>query len=542
MMAMSSPTSSPQSTQSSQLRAAFSNRAVFFAALALIYVLAIIAATLTLNPYFSQTWDVTTFIQAGHSLIDDGNPFDLYAQSRAAQTWPYAYPPLHAIATALALLAGKALPGLPDFVWARVPAIIADVGVALALFSIVRRKSNDETIARAAAMLWLFNPITFYDTAVQGHFESEWLLFVLLAYIWSADARHVALPAIALAVAVLFKQVAVLFALPLWITWLIGIFRDRRKDSAFDLILSLAIFVFVGVVVCLPFLLYSDDFLYMNLTYVENVPVQTQSWIVALLGLTRDAPNAMTSDFVLLRYQTIVTMLAALGIGWIAARRGTNLYLTATLIVLAFFLTSKKVMGYYYVMLFPFLFADLLPRKRFDLALITVVATTFISLSPYYAAWTNHTHWWVYALLGIANSAFLVWLGKNLMEHEGRRTEKKSSVSGLSSVVVISGGLFFAAVFAALLQPFSPDNGSPIRAPIIAVGMEANAIVLLGVLVTLTVFALIAIHRAVRTQGERLRLGSWNVPLIFAPLFFSVYTLTKESTAIFEIVLKALGV
>ncbi len=95
----------------------------------------------------------------------------------------------------------------------------------------------------------------------------------------------------------------------------------------------------------------------MNFTYVENVPVQTQSWIVALLGLTRDAPTAMTSDFFLFRCQTLVTIAAAIAIAFMGTRRNWSLYLTATLIAIVFFLTSKKVMGYYYVMLFPFLLA-----------------------------------------------------------------------------------------------------------------------------------------------------------------------------------------
>ncbi len=162
--------------------------------------------------------------------------------------------------------------------------------------------------------------------------------------------------------------------------------------------ISLTVFALIIGIVCLPYLLYSNDFLYMNLTYVENVPVQTQSWIVALLGVTRTASDALTSDFFLLRYQTIVTMIAATVIAFVAARRGWSLYLTATIIALAFFLTSKKVMGYYYVMLLPFLLTEILPRRRFNLAAIALVATTWIALSPYYAGWVNHAHGWLYAV------------------------------------------------------------------------------------------------------------------------------------------------
>lgn len=527
------------------IRAAMPHRAVFFAGIALIYSTAIILATLTLNPYFAQTWDVQTFIQAGYQIADS-HPFDLYAQSRAAQHWPYAYPPLHALVTAIALGLGNLLRIFPDYVWARVPTIIADVSVAWLLHSIVVRKTNDESLARVAAMLWLFNPITFYDTAVQGHFESEWLVLVLLAYHWLDEHRSIILPAIALALAVLFKQIAILLAMPVFVGLFVRWIADwnagqvkRDNDSTrqrTNLILAPLVFTFVVIVICLPFLLYSDDFLFMNFTYVENVPVQTQSWIVALLGLTRDAPNALTSDFFLLRYQTSVTILAVLFVSFIAAQRGWHLYLTATLIAIVFFLTSKKVMGYYYVMLFPFLLATLVPHRRFNLIAIVLVATTYISLSPYYAAWTNHAHWWVYAILGIVNSAFFVWLGKKLTEDEGRRTEEKSSVSGLPSAIGLS--LFTAAVFAALLQPLIANNGSPIRAPLIAPGIEVNALIALSALIILTLMTFAFLRFASSVEIKPV----WGVGLLFAPLFFSVYTLTKESTAILEIALKTLGV
>ena len=514
----------------------------FLLAISLLYLAIILAATLTLNAYFSQTWDVVTFIHAGQNLLD-GDPWDLYAQSRAAQNWPYAYPPLHAFVTALALMLGSIARVLPDYVWARIPAICADIGVAMILFAIVRRKA-DETIARVAALIWLFNPITFYDTAVQGHFESEWLLFVLLAYYWFENSRNLVLPSIALALAILFKQIAILFAIPIFVTWFL---RWLRKPINYPTIqlsnLILASFIFAAsiITICLPFLLYSDDFAFMNLTYVENVPVQTQSWIVALLGMTRAAPNALTSDFVLLRYQTIVTMLAALGIACIAARREWSVYLTATLITLAFFLTSKKVMGYYYVMFFPFLFAEILPKRRFALATIAIVATTYIALSPYYAAWVNHAHWWVYAILGTLNSLFFVWLFWEIGNWKLEVGTLQPPTSNIQLPIAISLALFAASAGAALVQPLIASTSSPIRAPILAPVMELPALIAFAIVIALIALALVIGARVLRAEA-RATIFAFGIALIFAPLFFAIYALTKESTAIFEIALKALGV
>ena len=555
-------------------RAVSPSRAVFFTASALVYTAAIVSATLTLNPYFSQTWDVNAFIQAAHRFLDGGNPFDLYAQSRAAQTWPYAYPPLHAFVVALALWVGSVVRVLPEYVWARVPVIVADIGAAIVLYRIVLRKSNDETSARTATLVWLFNPITFYDTAVQGHFESEWLLFVLLAYAWLEESRRVALPTLALAIAVLFKQIAIVFAIPMFVSFLVGwldswrvgwldgrlvgaarsanlptskptnTLTNRSTNQLTNLLLSLALFAFVVGAVCLPFLLYSDDFLFMNLTYVENVPVQTSSWIVALLGVTRAAPDALTSDFFLLRYQTLVTILAVVAITFIAVRRGWSLYLTGALIAIAFFLTSKKVMGYYYIMLLPFLLAEILPRRRVALALTALGALAYLSLSPYYAAWTNHAHWWAYAILGTMNSLFFVWLfWQTIADRRPPTTDQNEepAVSGQRSAVLVALGLFASAMFAAWLQPWLPNNGSPIRAPMVPAGMEASALIVFAVLIALVVLASFVV-RAIAQPPARATIAVWGIALVFAPLFFSVYTLTKESTALFELALKMLGV
>lgn len=512
-------------------------KSIFCAASALLYAGAILLAALTLNAYFAQTWDVMTFIHAGRGLLD-GNPFDLYAQSRGAQTWPYAYPPLYALVVAAALRAGDVLRVLPDYVWARVPALLADIGVGIVLYVIVHRQSSNALLARLALLLWLFNPVTFYDTAVQGHFESAWLLLVLLAYAWFEERRGIVLPTVALAAAMLFKQVAILFALPMWLTLL------PRQPRWPRLLASLCLFALIVGAVCLPFLLYSDDFWYMNLTYVENVPVQTQSWLVGVLGLTRAAPSALTSDFFLLRYQTVVTLLAACAIALVGARRGWSLYRTGALVALAFFLTSKKVMGYYYVILFPFLFAECLPKRRFALALAAIVATAWISLSPYYAPWSDPNHWWMYALLGTLNSLFFVWLGVHLWRGDLRFTfyAFMARWSNLRATLFISLGLFAGAACAAFLQPLAQNTSSPIRAPILAPGTEGGALVAFGALSVLLLIVLALIARGTRQSGEALPRAAWGIALIFAPLFFSVYYLTKESTAIFEIALNALGV
>jgi hypothetical protein len=218
----------------------------------------------------------------------------------------------------------------------------------------------------------------------------------------------VLLPTLALACGFLFKQTAIIFALPYWLWLIVSNGPSRNMPHRPTLInrcvqaaASAALFTVVVLVVSLPFLFRSGDYVYMTLQYVSDVPLQTQSWLVALAGI-------FGPDFLLLRLSSWLLLLASAAISFLSARRGSSLYLTATLITLAFFLLSQKVVGYYYVILLPFALAALLPNRRFGLLTLMVTGTAYISLSPYFASWANPGHLPFYAALGIANS--LLWV------------------------------------------------------------------------------------------------------------------------------------
>jgi hypothetical protein len=300
----------------------------------------------------------------------------------------------------------------------------------------------------------------------------------------------------------------------------------------------------------------------MNLTYVGNVPVQTQSWIVWVLGLTRATPDALTSDFFLLKYQFFVTLAAALAVVFLAlrAQRGSrpdfrslgdfgslNAYALGALVTLVFFLTSKKVMGYYYVMLIAFLIAALVPKQRFDLIVAGIAASTWIAWSPYFAGWGDPAHWWIYALLGTANSLFFVWLGWEIWKAEVKSSKAKAQSAGAGLFITL--GLFGEALLATLMQPLSrlqipemvwreaQELTHPLRLELVPRGMEWNA---LGALLALGVLS--ALMLVVWQARWRVPTRAWIAPVVFAPLFFSLYYLTKESTALFELLLKMMGV
>ncbi len=494
-----------------------------------VYLFLVVVTVFTLHPYFSQTWDVVTFVDAGKSALSP-EWAALYTQSRADQYWPYAYPPLHAFVVApFVELAGF----VPDWLMVRVPPLVFDIALGILLYAIVARKTENKNLARLVMLVYLLNPVTWYDTAVQGHFEAEWLFFVVLSNFLFETRRGWILPTLALAIAFLFKQNAILFALPLWTQMFFGSNEKNFVRRSLSVLASLILFTILIFLVSLPFLLSSNDYWYMNVQYVADVPLQTQSWLVALA-------NGFGADNLFLRASSILTFVAAALISIFAARRGMSLWLTATLIVLAFFLLSKKVVGYYYVMILPFALITLIPTKHFSVLSLIVLAISFISLSPYFASWADQTHGWLYAALGILNSA--LWLGIFIWlwrEHPLAIQFAQNT----RTLAFISLALFLCAVAAALLQPFISSATSPIRAPLIANGFESQAVFAVLAFSFLVSLALLAAHFFSRSiaRTSQIPTGAYALVVLLAPLYFLTFTLTKESTVALETLLRTIG-
>lgn len=528
----------PPAAESSSQAIVFSRRAQWWtlvsgdarwlAAVAVAYGALVILTVLTLHPYFSQTWDVVTFVKAGQTLRSP-DWLALYAQSRADRFWPYAYPPAHALLVApLLAFAGF----VPDWLLARVPPLLFDLALGALVYAIVVQATRSRGAARLAASVWLLNPVTWYDTAVQGHFEAEWLVFVVLAYWLAGEGRAWLWPSLALGAALLFKQNAILFALPFWARLLFGPGEISFWPRVRAVVGSTLIVVLPVAVLSLPFLLYSNDFWYMTVAYVADVPLQTQSWLVALAALAPD--NALLAANTLLVLASAV--LVALG----TARRRQSLWLGGLLIALAFVLLSKKVVGYYYVMLLPFALVELVPARRFGLLAAVVAAAALISLSPYFASWADPAHAWVYALAGVGYSLFWLAVFARLWRHPAPASPDAQAAR---LPVFLSVALFLVATSAALVQPLIASATSPIRAPLVAPGAEGATLTAFGLFAGLGLLAMLASRAfAARVAREgRVGAGAAALVVLLAPLFFLTFALTKEATAALELALHSVG-
>ncbi len=498
--------------------------------MAAVYGLVVVGIVLAISPYFSAGWDPQIFAGAGRSLFDNAIPFDLYQASRQAWgDWGYPYPPLYAQLLGPALALSDLVTLIPDWVAVRMLPALCDVVLAVLLYLVVLERSDNRGLARAAAALWLFNPVTLYQTAVQAHQESSWLVCVVAAYALCGGAqrptRHgrdswLFLPSLLMACAVALKQSAVLFYIPYAVALLL-----RGRSGYRPLALAVVLFAVVFGGLSLPYYLHSPDYHYLVFVDVSNMPVQTQSAVVWLLGLKEYLIEQTRSSFVLLRFQPAITIALCFLLSVLYVRRDRDLFRLGLLVALLFFLTSKKVMGYHYPVLLPFLLVYALPRRRFDLVGIGILAASWIMVSPYYAPWASPDHFALYATIATPNTLLWLWLFVHVWRQQ--RSVRLGSLDvtrRLADGGAIAVGVLILAtgmLLSSLAQPFASGSA----------GVKAGAFVLV-----IGFSLILAVPAARQLTGVASPLGPGHVALavLLLPVYVAAFALTAESTRVIE--------
>ena len=508
--------------------------------LALLYGGVTLVMLFTLDPFWAANWDVQIITDATRSLWDGGSPFDLYEQSRAKWPWPFPYPPHAALLLVpfigLAdLLVGSSVDYGPLVLIAiRVPPLLAEVAIAALLHRILSRLTGERWIARLGAALWLFNPVLFYHTAVQGHQESTWMLPVLLAFErlqWRglADTGIVNL---LLVVAISLKQSAAIYAMP-YLAWLL-VARRWRALAGFS-----ALFALIFGLVSLPWWLYSPDFQALVFEEVRRMPVQVQSWQLWALAVEPFRLSQTETTFPTIRLATPLILLAAAAIGTWMRRAGRSWYAIGLAATLCFFLVSQKVMGYHYPMVLPWLILFALGAQRFRLLTAGLIGLVWILFSPYFAPWADPAHLTAYALLGTINSLAFLWL---LVEAiRGRETPRQGPIQAAESVQW-TALLALCVVVATVAQPLRAPLATALAAqePMLRVAAFLLLMALLALLILLLLRPLL--NRALRALAVPHSVAAvprWRPALllgllIFLPLSFTWLTMTAELTAVLE--------
>ena len=155
-----------------------------------------LAIRFILAPFTTSTYDVSSWagvingINMGQGLYDTG--YYWYAP-----TWGYILAALTPLMDALDInIQGVVAPDItsdaiynataritvPEFnLIYKIPLILSDIIVGLAIYSIVKHLKKDERLAIAAFCLWFLNPLTIWNSSIQGMFETLSILGMVLS-------------------------------------------------------------------------------------------------------------------------------------------------------------------------------------------------------------------------------------------------------------------------------------------------------------------------------------------------------------------------
>jgi hypothetical protein len=170
--------------------------------------LAGIAVRLWVMPARGLAGDVDQFVVWIHGIATQGwaNAYEQNLSFPAVMAWIWGL--MAAVQPAFATVTDAADPAISAFM--KVPASLADLGVALAVGWWFRDRPWAAIVATAAVLLW---PVTWYVSAWWGQYESIYVLPAVLAVL-AARADRPGLVAVLLAVSLMTKPQALPFVVP----------------------------------------------------------------------------------------------------------------------------------------------------------------------------------------------------------------------------------------------------------------------------------------------------------------------------------------
>ena len=316
-------------------------------------------------------------------------------------------------------LGGVVLP-LPDTIVGgliKLPAIAADLGIAYLLYRLVRRWLGPRSDARGAALgaaaLYLFNPVTWYDSALWGQIDAVGALVMLVAIAFLIDGFSEAAVGFAVVAALVKPQFGIVLAPLIGVTllrrhlFLIGsgprataVPRALRgwvseEQGVWRLVSCAAVGAVVLFVLITPFGLDVPTLISRMGDTAAGYPYLSVNaydpW--ALIGSGGQASLAAgggwSSDQVPLLAGlngfTIGALLLGLGfavgaiqLAWRDSRR--SILLTAVFLSLAFFILPTRVHERYLFPVFVFLPLLAVNSRRFRVLTLVLAVGSFINL------------------------------------------------------------------------------------------------------------------------------------------------------------------
>jgi len=271
----------------------------------------------------------------------------------------------------------------------KLPSILADFGIAYYIYHILGSgKSNkSKHLGRAGALVFLLNPVVWYNSSVWGQTDSV-INFLGLASFYYLNKRQHVKSMLFLTLSLLLK-ISLLIFVPIYILVLI-----KQKASYKKVIIGIMVSLIGSLILAIPFSEKRDPISFLYWLYSEKVLGQQLQVITAnafnlWAGITGINEQPHTLKFIVISYQYwgyILFGLFTIPIIYKLYKSKQDDYLYWILAITAFssFMFLTNMHERYLYPLFPYL--TLLAVKYKNLFLILII-TSLINLINLYHLW-----------------------------------------------------------------------------------------------------------------------------------------------------------
>lgn len=245
----------------------------------------------------------------------------------------------------------RLIPQIPYEILMKIPSLLADLTLGYLIFKLVKEETESEKCALLASSFLLFNPALVFNSSVWGQIDSFFTLLLFLSVYFLTEKKE-ALAFIFLAISFLIKP-QVIFFLPLFFLYLL---REKRAKR---FCLSLSLFLATIFVISYPFFLH-DPILGLPKLILKSASTYPYASVFAMnfwgiFGTWKPDSQPFLGlsyqiwGFILLCFGVVLALVVFLRDGKLK-----SIFLSSSLIVLAYFMLPTRVHERWLYPFFPF--------------------------------------------------------------------------------------------------------------------------------------------------------------------------------------------
>jgi len=277
----------------------------------------------------------------------------------------------------------------------KLPSILADLGIGLLIYKIINYQlvisnlKNKNRLAALGLILWLFNPVIWYNSAVWGQTDAVINFLALLAFYFLIINKRLTLSLIAITLCFYIKASLLIF-LPVY---LILLFKQRLK--IYELVRALIV---VLIIILIPTLLFSNGNpavwlfnLYREKVFTNQLQLITANafnlWTL-LTGIDEKPQTLLLGPLSYQNWGLILFAIFSTPVLWFSLKKGEVYTVLWTLTIISFssFMFLTNMHERYLYPLFPVL--TILAVMDVKLLIVYIIVSVINLLNLY-------NFWWI---------------------------------------------------------------------------------------------------------------------------------------------------